>query len=118
MAWDENDIWINIKDVVYDTANSNISFLYKTKEDRISECRICSHFHFTSNSKKRWLDECSYGQCFYPPDTYEDWIELAECIKDKEWLWTKRRGSDDIDHEAGAVDCDTKNNILNKMRNL
>ncbi len=114
MAWDENDIWIQINDIIYDTAKSDVSFLYNTKEDKISNFRIMSHFSYTHNSSKEWIDECSYGQCYYHPETFADWSELANCIKEKDWTYVKAASSDRKEY---PLEADTKEKLLGHMVN-
>lgn len=114
MARNENDIWIKINDIIYDTAKSNVSFRYYTKDDRISNFRIMSHFSLTDNSGKEWMDECSYGQCCYHPATFAEWIEIADCIKEKDWTYTKAVSGG---REECLLDAATKEKLLQHMMN-
>ena len=63
-------------------------FWYDTKSSEVSNIRVWSHFMYTDKSTKNWFDDCSYGQCFFIPENEDEWKELVECIKDKEWTWT------------------------------
>ena len=109
----DNTIAITIKDVVFDTAKSNVHFWYDTKTEKISEFRIMSHFHYTKQSTKEWIDDCSYGQCYYYPKTDEEWMELADCIiKKQDWTWKKACSND---REEKLLDGVTKTKILKHM---
>lgn len=89
MERNETNISITVKKVMYDTALSEICFWYDTKSSEVSNVRVWSNFMYTDKSTKKWFDDCSYGQCFFIPENEDEWKELVECIKDKEWIWTR-----------------------------
>ncbi len=53
--------------------------------------------------------------CTYRCMIKEELAELAECIKDLDWRWTRGMGYMDIDYEAGKADYNTRNKVMNKL---
>lgn len=76
---------------------------------------LVSNLSCVGGSSKRWIDESSYGMCTYCCTNKEDLAQLAECIKDMDWWWTKKRHSDAIDYELGKVAADTRAVILSRL---
>lgn len=66
---------------------------------------------YTDKSTKKWFDDCSYGQCFFIPENKDEWKELIECIKDKDWTWTKLFTSNDVK----ILDEELKEKIIKQM---
>ncbi len=91
----EKELYIIIKDIIFDTAASKVHFNYDTESRKIEWLFIDSNFIYTDNSSRKWLDQCSYGICSYIPENAQDWQELVDCIKDKEWILHKDNGSDE-----------------------
>ena len=112
MESNDNIIQITINDVIFDTARSSIHMWYNTEEDKLSNLRIWSHFSYTSKSKRQWIDDCSYGQCYSYPDGVEDLKELAKSIHEHEWFYTKVYGKWE---DRKKLDGDIKTKILNHL---
>lgn len=79
-------LYIIIKDLIYDTAKSEAYLQYDRENGEIKWVHICSNFSYTDNSSRKWVDDTSYGSCSYMPKSEQDWQELLECIRDKEWF--------------------------------
>ena len=77
---------VTIKDVIFDTVLCEVCFLYDTQTDEISNFLLWSCFSYTSKSKMKWIDDCSYGQCYSYTNSKEELKELYEIIIQKQWV--------------------------------
>lgn len=102
---------IRIDNVVFDTVKCTA---YISPQGMASAILV-SNLSCIGASTKEWVDEASYGVCTYRCMIKEELAELAECIKDLDWRWTRGMGSMDIDYEAGKVDYNTRNKVMNKL---
>ncbi len=103
---------IRVDNVLYDHARCTAFIVYN--EQKI-HATLVSTLSCVGGSSKRWIDESSYGMCTYRCTNKEDLTQLAECIKDMDWWWTKKRNSDDIDYEQGNVDTAAREMILSRL---
>lgn len=104
---------IRIDNVIFDTVKCTA---YISQQGMVSAILV-SNLSSIGNSTKEWTDEASYGVCTYRC-MVDELAELAECIKDLDWRWTKGMGSMDIDYESGKVDYKTRERVMNKLTNL
>lgn len=81
----QNEIKFEVKDVVFDTADSVVEMVYDTKSGYLSVW-VSSYLSKIHQATKEWMDITSYGQCVLVIKDFNTLSEIADCIKDKEWL--------------------------------
>lgn len=81
----QDEIILKIDTVVFDTAKSSVRMEYDTSDGYLS-VNVFSRLSETHQSAKEWMDLSSYGQCLLIIEDLETLRELADCIKDKDWL--------------------------------
>lgn len=81
----QDEIFLKIDNVTFDTAKSSVEMVYDTKDGYLS-VSVYSRLSETHQSAKEWMDLTSYGQCLLIIENFETLRELADCIKDEDWL--------------------------------
>lgn len=81
----QDEIILKIDNVVFDTAKSSVEMVYDTKDGYLL-VSVYSRLSETHQAAKEWMDLTSYGQCLLIIDDFDTLSELADCIKDKDWL--------------------------------
>ena len=105
MSEKETTYSVTVKDVIFDTVLCEVFFHFNTQTEEITDLRLWSHFSYTSKSKLKWIDDCSYGQCFSYPKNNEELKELYDIIIQKQWVGRRLYSSE------------TKTTIPNEIRN-
>lgn len=81
----EIQIEIQIENVIFDTAKSEIELEFDPANGSLLVW-ISSKLSETHNSKWKWRDLTSYGQCDLPVKDFATLRELADCIKNEAWV--------------------------------
>lgn len=81
----ENIIEFEIKDVVFDTAASQVEMTYDAKRGSLS-VHVFSSLSKIHKATKEWEDLVSYGQCMLITRDFDTLREIADSIQDKEWM--------------------------------
>lgn len=82
-----NLIKFRVNDIVFDTADSVVLMSYDIKRDYLRYVEVSSRLCDIQQSTKEWCDLASYGQCVLDISSVDILIEIADSIKDKEWLY-------------------------------
>lgn len=101
-------------DVIYDTVLCTLFIDYDMEKKTIREIYLISNFCYTGKSSLHWSDMLQYGACDYTCSV-EEYPALAELIQDKDWRWTTRHDALDVDHAAGNVSQELKDEVLKEM---
>lgn len=81
----QDEIILKTDNVVFDTAKSSVEMVYDTSDGYLS-VSVYSRLSETYQSAKEWMDLTSYGQCLLIINNFDTLSELADCIKEKDWL--------------------------------
>ncbi len=92
---------IRVDGVIYDTVLCTASIDYDEEKKEINAYLI-SNFHYTKQSTLEWDDWVQYGACGHPCKARE-LPTLAECIKDKDWIWNEQNSNKDIMRREGDI---------------
>ncbi len=84
----QNKMKFRVNDVIFDTADSVVLMVYDTERDYLSYVDVVSRLCDIKQSTKVWNDLVSYGQCNLDITGLDMFSEIADSIKDKEWLYT------------------------------
>jgi len=84
---EQNIINFRVNDIVFDTADSVVLMSYDIERDYLQYVEVASRLCDIQQSTKEWCDIVSYGQCLLDIFSMDILIEIADCIKDKEWLY-------------------------------
>lgn len=84
---EQNIIDFRVNDIVFDTADSVVLMSYDIERDYLQYVEVASRLSDIQQSTKQWCDIVSYGQCLLDIFSMDILIEIADCIKDKEWLY-------------------------------
>lgn len=84
---EQNIIKFRVDDIVFDTADSVVLMSYDIERDYLQYVEVASRLCDIQQSTKQWCDIVSYGQCLLDIFSMDILIEIADCIKDKEWLY-------------------------------
>ncbi len=106
---------ILIENVIFDTAKSEIELIYNPADEALLVW-ISSYLSETHNSKKKWYDLTSYGQCDLPISDFVTLRELADCIKNEPWLQIIRKEKTPFEDEK--IKQAALNRLYNAARDL
>ncbi len=77
-------------------------FSYDKEKKEIKNAYLVSNFCYTGQSSLKWDDWLQYGACDYTCGARE-LPTLAECIKDKDWIWNEQNSNRDIMRAEGDI---------------
>lgn len=106
-------IYFKIK-AVFDTAPCNVHIYYQPERGYIERVWVTSMLPDIEQSKMEWIDMSSYGQCELLRSSLAVIAEIAECIKDGEWMFDEKSASSAA---TPLTDENVKEEILNILFN-
>ncbi len=75
---------------VFDTAPCTVYITYQPERGYIKGVWVVSSLSEVEQSKMEWLDMTSYGQCELVISSLAVIAEIAECIKEEEWMFNEK----------------------------
>lgn len=119
MSKDRTTYSIRVENVIYDTADSTVEMEYDAVRDYV-RVNVESNFMDMAKSVKKWVDWSSYGMCTLDIISLDILRELADAMKDMEWLYeSSDEDEDDYDEDAemSVVGEDVKQAVLKRLYN-
>lgn len=93
---------IRVDGVIYDTVLCTAFMSYDREKKKIKETYMVSNLSYTGQSSLKWNDWGQYGACDHTCEARE-LPTLAECIKDKDWIWNMKNGNKNIERKEGDI---------------
>ncbi len=93
---------IRVDGVIYDTVFCTAFFSYDEEKKEIKNAYLVSNFCYTGQSSLKWDDWFQYGACDHTCGARE-LPTLAECVKDKDWIWNEQNSNRDIVRAEGDI---------------
>lgn len=93
---------IRVDDVIYDTVFCTAFMSYDRGKKKIEDAYLVSNLSYTKQSLLKWNDWGQYGACDHTCEAW-DLPTLAECIKDKDWIWNIQNSNRNIERKEGDI---------------